>query len=389
MPRRPTAPSDDAASTKPRRSARLKLPTPSNDTRSPSPPAHPVEPNDFSAFSDDSMKESDHGESECGSDSDRISWPDSAEEQEEQDLDEQEEMVESDESSTQARNATSKRWLPFQDRYLAQAVDQRRPFAEAPSDRNTAWDDTSDILRTYSQAQGPQSVVDRTGSSCRSRFTKMMDHHRKDETRSLMKTGAVEEISEHLKLMTELQALMDDQERIPPPKKTSKAKKKEAIERQAGLEMRDAAMTGLVDTSTLTDVTQIEGSTFREKQGQRRRRREPLLDTTNDEQPNDNDSRPKKRRRGINAVTDALETRGQVIDEDIAEARRRGAEEHERLVAGQERIAESQNKMTEVLGGLLGELKGLREDAKNRDAANSACNTTEILAEALAKTRRD
>ena len=50
------------------------------------------------------------------------------------------------------------------------------------------------------------------------------------------------------------------------------AKAKATLEKVAGEEMRDAAMRGLVPRKKLTDVTEVEGATLREKSGQRKER---------------------------------------------------------------------------------------------------------------------
>lgn len=99
-----------------------------------------------------------------------------------------------------------------------------------------------------------------------------------------MKTGAVEEISEHIKvsfrtfpwfpthslqLMTDLQAIMDDHNDSA-KEFSGKSKQKSAIEAKAGQELRDAAMTGLARREGLIDVSELDGSSIREKQGQRK-----------------------------------------------------------------------------------------------------------------------
>jgi len=62
--------------------------------------------------------------------------------------------------------------------------------------------------------------------------------------------------------MTTLVALMDadDQSKAD---KTDKEKKKAAIEEQAGMEIRDAAMSGHIPRETLTDVAQLDSSSVR------------------------------------------------------------------------------------------------------------------------------
>ncbi|CAK5282988.1 unnamed protein product [Mycena citricolor] len=282
----------------------------------------------------------------------------------------------------------TQRWLPFQDQYLAQAVDERRPFLEPKQNLKEAWNETAAVLEKNSRAEGPQSAVVCTGSACRTRFNKIMGHHKveqRDETRSLQKTGAVEDISKHLKLMTELRALLNDEARVPTAPKTFKAKKKADLERQAGLEMRDAAMMGLVDTSTLTDVTQLEGSSVCEKQGQQKRNRDPLGDTTNqnEDEQTETSVRPKKRRRGANAMNDALAKKGETLDKTFEDARKQGANQHAQIIEGQERIVESQDKVAVALNELLGEIKGMRQDAQGARDTNGLSRVTEILAQAL------
>lgn len=123
--------------------------------------------------------------------------------------------VASQPASAQAAKARSPRWQSWQDRYLAQAVDKIRPFLLPASEREEGWNRTAQVLLEDSRRVGSRSTVDRTGSACKNRFTKLMKEHKvctyphfgscltssqKGETESRMKTGAVEEVSEHLKV---------------------------------------------------------------------------------------------------------------------------------------------------------------------------------------------
>lgn len=69
--------------------------------------------------------------------------------------------------------------------------------------------------------------------------------------------------------MTALQALMDDHAFLA-KESSSQSKKKADIEEKAGKELRDAAMKGLARSEGLIDVSQLEGASVREKQGQRK-----------------------------------------------------------------------------------------------------------------------
>jgi hypothetical protein len=112
-------------------------------------------------------------------------------------------------------NTRSPHWMPWQDRYLAQAVDQVRPFLLPLAEREEGWNRTAEVLLQDSRAVGERSTIDRSGSACKNRFMRMMKDHKvrygalqlhshltcfqKGETESRMKTGAVEEVSAHIK----------------------------------------------------------------------------------------------------------------------------------------------------------------------------------------------
>jgi hypothetical protein len=59
--------------------------------------------------------------------------------------------------------------------------------------------------------------------------------------------------------------------KIEKEKKLSDVETRTSVESKAALELRDAAMKGVVKRQGLTDISQLDGSTLREKQGQRRK----------------------------------------------------------------------------------------------------------------------
>lgn len=73
-----------------------------------------------------------------------------------------------------------------------------------------------------------------------------------------------------MKVMTDLYELLHDRE-LKKKAATGEARTKIALERQAGAELRDAATKGLVRKDELCDVSQLKGSSTREKGGQRGR----------------------------------------------------------------------------------------------------------------------
>jgi hypothetical protein len=99
----------------------------------------------------------------------------------------------------------------------------------------------------------------------------------------MQKTGTNEEINEFIevcfyiirftlntdsrKTMTQIVALLDAKDERKTTK-SSKVKAKAQTEQEAALELRAAAMKGLVKRQTLADITQLEDATSREKSNQ-------------------------------------------------------------------------------------------------------------------------
>ncbi|KAJ7307916.1 hypothetical protein DFH08DRAFT_975300 [Mycena albidolilacea] len=283
--------------------------------------------------------------------------------------------------SSQAKNARSPHWQSWEDRYLAQAVDETRPFLLPPSERKAGWNRTADVLYRNSCAAGPRFTSERSGSACKNRFMKLMKEHKKGETESRMKTGAVEEISEHIKLMTELQAIMDDHNDSA-KKFSGKSKQKSAIEAKAGQELWDAAMMGLARREGLIDVSELDGSSIREKQGQRKRRR-PLLPSNHQNRTcslegNDSEVEPPPKRRRRSTIQDVLQQRNEEDCKRLKEARMRADRQHGDLL-------HAQNATLNAITNPTNEIKGFCEDnPATRDAADSS-RTTEILAQLVTK----
>ncbi|KAF7310148.1 Myb-like domain-containing protein [Mycena indigotica] len=172
--------------------------------------------------------------------------------------------------SRQARNARGAAWLPYQDRLLVEQVEVLRPFdAGRGAALMAAWDSLSVQLASASRIKGKE--ISKSGNACKARFLKLLKAHRADETRSLQKTGTNEEVDEHVQRLTSINELYHEQELRKTDKSTA-AQKKAKVEQDAALEIRDAAMRGLVRRENLTDVAQLDSASVREKQGQRRRK---------------------------------------------------------------------------------------------------------------------
>lgn len=77
-------------------------------------------------------------------------------------------------------------------------------------------------------------------------------------------------MSDSFQNLTDIAALLRDQANEK-EKKSNAAKARISAETAAALEVRDAAMRGIVRRNALTDISEFEGSTVRERQGQRRK----------------------------------------------------------------------------------------------------------------------
>ncbi|KAF8209922.1 hypothetical protein K438DRAFT_197629 [Mycena galopus ATCC 62051] len=195
-----------------------------------------------------------------------------------------------------------------------------------------------------------------------------------------MKTGDVEEVSEHIKIMTELQAIMDDHQ-VSTKESSAKSKHKVDIEDKAGKEFRDAAMKALARSEGLIDISELDGASVREKQGQRKRARPPLASSSHHNHASKesiSDVEPPSKRRRRNVLHDILEQRNKEDTQRLNDARARADQHHNELL-------QAQNATLSCLKDLTSEIRGLREDNRAPRDAGDSSRTTEILAELIAK----
>ncbi|KIJ48870.1 hypothetical protein M422DRAFT_247235 [Sphaerobolus stellatus SS14] len=238
----------------------------------------------------------------------------------------------------QARNAKNPHWQPWQDRFLAKVVFTYRPFLVDRREVAAAWDELAQRLLEDSRSQGPRSVIDRTGGACRTRFKRLIRTHKINETKSLQKTGTDEEVSDHIKTMTELVALVDGHE-ASKAEFLSTTKKQQDLQQKAALEMRDAAMKGCVPRTKLTDVTQLPEATVREKQGQRKRK------STSSEADKENEFPVRKCSRHQSAIEKVLQQREMADQQQLQAAREQDEHRHAEIKGGMDRMADSINQL--------------------------------------------
>ncbi|KIJ30244.1 hypothetical protein M422DRAFT_268295 [Sphaerobolus stellatus SS14] len=237
----------------------------------------------------------------------------------------------------QLKNAKNPNWQPWQDRYLAAEVLKHRPFLQPRSATYEAWERLAAELAADSKKSGPFREINRSGAACRARFTKILKAHQREETRSLQKSGANEGIDEHIENMTNLAALVDETA-SEKAEKSSKARKKDEIEKAATLEIPQSAMKGLVDSQKLTDIGQLEGATVREKQGQRKCKHS---------NESDKENTPVKRPRSQSAIANALQEHQRKDEKLLADARAREDARQQEMMDGLNKVTQSIDSLAE------------------------------------------
>ncbi|KIO20072.1 hypothetical protein M407DRAFT_30269 [Tulasnella calospora MUT 4182] len=259
---------------------------------------------------------------------------------------------EEDESTERGRG---RGWLPWHDRLLITEANALRPFQAAHGSRKAAWEELSTVLKAKSKGR-----INRAAKACQIRFSVLIKAHRANETRSLQATGKNEEIDDHIQSLTEIVQLLDDA-KLESERASSSAKAKVETERRVGLEMREAAMKNLVQARELKeDLGAIEGSSYRERQGQRKRKSDSAdLDHAGSEQENHpGPSGPYKKRQTLKAkVGDIIERFENANSQILEEARERDEkreqreeQRHDAVIDHLGRVSTSLDRLANVLG---------------------------------------
>ncbi|KAJ7849026.1 hypothetical protein B0H13DRAFT_2361530 [Mycena leptocephala] len=252
----------------------------------------------------------------------------------------------------QSQNARNPPWLAWQDRSLVQEVYRLRPFNAPRGDAaKNAWDTLAVELLKNSNANG--SAINRTGAACRARFQKLVKGHKADQTRSLQKTVTDEEVDEHIELLTQVVELVDARD-LQKGEKSAASRKKVDLETKAALELRDAAMKGLVRREALTDVARLEGASVREKQGQRKRKRAhaEASDSEKENEETTNDDFKPKRKRGRNQLVEIVKHRNAADAKRLEKARQLDEQRHTEMRQLQQRSINLQENIVTGFGKL-------------------------------------
>ncbi|KAJ3513343.1 hypothetical protein NMY22_g15068 [Coprinellus aureogranulatus] len=190
----------------------------------------------------------------------------------------------------------------------------------------------------------------------------------KDNARALQKTGTNEEVNEFIETLTNLLELYENHE-AERKGKSKRAKAKVDGEKQASLELREAAMKGVVKRQALFDITQLDGATAREKSGQRGSKRihSPSLEAENSK------LRPAaKRAHSVNQqIEEALVAHKESMSQRLSDVRARDTQFHDEIKGGFEVLTKGLAELTETMRLQVerdAELRRMESEARIRDS---------------------
>ncbi|KAI5839994.1 hypothetical protein DFP73DRAFT_529470 [Morchella snyderi] len=149
--------------------------------------------------------------------------------------------------------AGAKRWDAWEDRALARQV-----LADDPINclRGVTQEKWQDVANHLGEMQSTGRLIVRSGESCRIRMKKLVMLHKKEQARSLQKTGTNEEINQFIQDMDEI-VMRWDQGSVDPEVRQIAIEKARRLERD-GREVRTASLLGMVRKRNGLDDGSIE-----------------------------------------------------------------------------------------------------------------------------------
>ncbi|KAJ6562278.1 hypothetical protein B0H19DRAFT_1259868 [Mycena capillaripes] len=251
----------------------------------------------------------------------------------------------------------------------------------SPQSRDPEEPDSDDAISQAvreTQAQNARAV-------CRARFQKLVKAHKADQTRSLQKNSTDEEVDEHIKLLIQVVELVNTRD-LQKDERSAASRKKADVETKAALELRDAAMRGLVWCETLTDVAQLEGASVRERQGQRNHKRRHAEIASESDKENqdgsDEESKP-KRKHGRNQLVEVIKHRNTADAKQLEKARRLDEQRHEQMQQLQQCSIDLQENLLDGFGSTyssnLRPTSPLTVVMKSRSAAVKRLNVVPLM----------
>ncbi|THU89273.1 hypothetical protein K435DRAFT_802860 [Dendrothele bispora CBS 962.96] len=287
-----------------------------------------------------------------------------------------------DDDPTRAENRRKHNWKAWEDRFFVKELLVARPFTAKRGKASTAaWQSFSEQVLLESSTKGSQTPIDRSADSCKSRFLILMKRFHSDQARSMQKTGTDEEIDEFIKNLTELASLhVSHKENI--ENLSAQARKKITVEKTAGEELWDASMRSLIPREQLTDVTQLDGATVRERQGQQKRAYSGHSESDTDSNK-ENDSALQK------PVRQAIEDQASNDEKMLEWAQACDEERFEQTQLGQQAIIDSINdsnaRLQETMtAGFTSIMQGLTELAKALQPSDPGPSNQATLNNAIA-----
>ncbi|XP_067035116.1 uncharacterized protein [Acropora muricata] len=152
------------------------------------------------------------------------------------------------------------RWpLPKHDIMLAKEYAARKP------DKIDEWDSIALVLSSEFRTEDKPIVL--TGRACKERLRRLLDKYKDDDKKSLRKSGSEEEFNELHQLLEDINAYQRDMEEQKAEEKSEKGnkKKKEAMDKRKGEQMRAAALKGMAKSKKGTkEITDSENESYSE-----------------------------------------------------------------------------------------------------------------------------
>ncbi|KAJ7303754.1 hypothetical protein DFH08DRAFT_976786 [Mycena albidolilacea] len=254
---------------------RMRARAHTHDSSTDPPPSHNSENNNTSELESDHQVDSDKDKSDNdetykqggGEEAEGDQGEDDGQEDEEDELEDDSDL--DPEIRMQAQNACAPVWQPWQDRLLIVQVNADHLFLMPRCSRMAAWNGTADVLAVSSVQQGQNSYFICSGEACKAHFNYLKKKYKADQARSLQKTGMDEEVNEFMELLGDCCLLLDSET----ASSSHTMQKKIDLEAQAGIELRDVSMRGLVCGDRLVDVASLASAITQERQGQRGQKR--------------------------------------------------------------------------------------------------------------------
>ncbi|EJD36682.1 hypothetical protein AURDEDRAFT_174280 [Auricularia subglabra TFB-10046 SS5] len=233
-------------------------------------------------------------------------------------------------------------WSEDKNLALANALLNHQPFKAEYGSVTAAWNMVKDELNAAGYTFKACKTIQKHAEE-------LIKEQRRDDAAAAKKSGANEDVTELTQVMAQVVSLIDD-EKLKKTATTAHGRAKAKLEREAGAQLRDAAMCGIMDRNNMLDVATLDDATPRENSGQRKKRRHSLSSSDADKE-NVGPSKPKTKRQRRHS--DAGPSTDDAL---VAVLEKMNAADEELLrkaLAAQEATSKKQDELIDKLGQLI------------------------------------